>query len=53
MASPYKALQNSVKYFSEQHANEKLHYRPKSWRGCLYINRLSYPRFMTGYVFYF
>ena len=45
-----------MKHFCEQRANEKQQ-RLDSWRGCLYINHLSYPRILTFFIewlrFYF
>ena len=56
MASPYKALEEWVKRFSEYFAYELPH-RPDSWQGFLFICLLSFPRFqlsvLSGLQFYF
>ena len=36
-------------HFCEDRANEKQQ-KPDSWRGCLYSNLLSYPRFLTLFI---
>ena len=33
-----------------QITREEKQQRPDSWRGCLYINHLSYPRFLTLFI---
>ena len=40
---------NLVTHFCIKRANEKQQ-RPDSWRGCLYINHLFYPRLLTFFI---